>query len=54
LEASDDMDTWVQALTERDAVAALAEGTPAEGIQIDSAQTDTTSAGGGRQESRQP
>jgi len=54
LEASDDMDTWVQALTERDAVAALAESTPAEGIQIDSAQTDTTSAGGGRQESRQP
>jgi Kef-type K+ transport system membrane component KefB len=44
LEASDDMDQWVQALTERDAVRAQAGAT----------QPDSTNAGGDRQESRQP
>jgi Kef-type K+ transport system membrane component KefB len=44
LEASDDMDQWVQALTARDA----------EPVQVGSTRTDSTSAGGDRQESRQP
>jgi Kef-type K+ transport system membrane component KefB len=52
LEASDDMDTWVEALTERDAVAALAkstpaESTPAQSMETDRTSADTTSAGGG-------
>ena len=51
-EASDDMDTWVAALTERDTEAAPAESTPAgstsaESIQTDRTSADTTSAGGG-------
>jgi len=54
MEASDDMDHWVQALTVREAEAARADGAQAESRQGESARTDSTSAGGGRPESRQP
>ena len=52
LEASDDMDTWVEALTERDAEMAQAGSMPAESIRTDPTSADTTSAGGSTQESR--
>jgi K+:H+ antiporter len=59
LEASDDMDHWVQALTAREAEGVPVAGpptvsTPAESTPAGSPQTDSTSAGRGRPESRQP